>query len=92
DPTLALVKVHHLVCDGMGLGFFTQAVQEHYDVSGVSGASGASGTSETSGNSTASRARDWRLLPVLDAEHDYRDGPDFTADADYWLARMGDRP
>lgn len=86
DPTLALVKVHHLVCDGMGLGFFTQAVQEHYDVSGASGAS------ETAGASTASRARDWRLLPVLDAEHDYRDGPDFTADADYWLARMGDRP
>ena len=32
------------------------------------------------------------MRPVLDAEAQYREGPDFAADADYWLERMGDRP
>ncbi|MGW0451487.1 amino acid adenylation domain-containing protein [Gordonia sputi] len=92
DPTLVFLKVHHLVCDGMGLGFFTQAVQEHYDATKAFGTSDASDGSGASDNARPSRPRDWRLLPVLDAERDYREGADFATDADYWLARMGDRP
>ncbi|MGV9481506.1 condensation domain-containing protein [Gordonia aichiensis] len=79
-PTLVFFKVHHLVCDGMGLGFFTQAVQEHYDAADTTArASGASG-------------REWHLRAVLGAEREYREGSDFATDADYWLTRMGDRP
>ena len=101
DPTLVFLKVHHLVCDGMGLGFFTQAVQEQYDATEASGAAEPSGASDAFGasegfgasdNARPSRPRDWRLLPVVDAEREYREGADFAADADYWLARMGDRP
>lgn len=90
EAVLALLKVHHLVCDGMGLGFFTQAVQEHYDSTRIP----ADGTdpADRSDAETSTGTKDWRLRPVLDAEAQYREGPDFAADADYWLDRMGDRP
>ncbi|WP_439108940.1 amino acid adenylation domain-containing protein [Gordonia desulfuricans] len=72
-------KVHHLVCDGMGLISFTDTVRTAYDA-----AADEAGTPRYRGS--------WALSDVVAAESAYRSGPEFEVDRRYWTELMGDRP
>ncbi len=78
DDTLFIyLKIHHLVCDGVGMIHFMQTVAETYDGKHAA---------------RQRNSRGWDLQTIVAAEDRYRDGEQFRDDADYWLSRMADRP
>jgi amino acid adenylation domain-containing protein/non-ribosomal peptide synthase protein (TIGR01720 family) len=76
------LKVHHLVCDGMGLVSYAETVRKRYDAP----------ADPASGDVDRIHSGSWALGDIVAAESDYRSGSAHLEDREYWTALMADHP